>query len=482
MSSESNGRSAPPGDSRFARLSPFEVMYLRGESAIWPGHFGGLAVLEGKALLDGSGQLRLEEIRVRLDRRVALIPQLRRRVHFPGPLRGRPLWVDDHRFAIEHHVHQTAVPSPGGDVQLLETATRTYESLLDRRQPLWELWFLTGLSDGRVGVLLKLHHALADGQAAVAIMGSLFDFEPDTPDPVPESWSLEPIPGGWSLLADSLSTKIRTAGRWARALAQPREMWRRGRLFAQVTRKSLGVEGAPRSSLNRRVGAGRRVRFLRLDLATVKQVAHAHGGKVNDVVLALWSGGLRELLLSRGEPVAGVELTTCLPVSTRSAADATIDNQVGTVVLPLPVWAADVGRRLELIIGTTQEVKARQRPAAIMGVLVRLTATPVGRYFMLHQRATNVLVTNVIGPSVPVYVLGARILDILPIIDLEGNIGVTLCAFSYAGQVFLVVTADATGFPDLDVLMAAMEREWADLTSDALSARSPVAATQEGRT
>jgi hypothetical protein len=135
-----------------------------------------------------------------------------------------------------------------------------------------------------------------------------------------------------------------------------------------------------------------------------------------------------------------------------------------------------------LIIGTTQEVKARQRPAAIMGVLVRLTATPVGRYFMLHQRATNVLVTNVIGPSVPVYVLGARILDILPIIDLEGNIGVTLCAFSYAGQVFLVVTADATGFPDLDVLMAAMEREWADLTSDALSARSPVAATQEGRT
>jgi hypothetical protein len=176
-----------------------------------------------------------------------------------------------------------------------------------------------------------------------------------------------------------------------------------------------------------------------------------------------------------------VELTTGQPVSTRSAADATIDNQVGTVVLPLPVREADVGRRLDLMVGTTQKVKARQRPAAIMGVLVGLTATPVGRYFMLHQRATNVLVTNVIGPPLPVYVLGARILDILPIIDLEGNIGVTLCALSYAGRVFLVVTADAAGFPDLDVLMAGMEREWADLTGGALPARTPVATTQDGK-
>ena len=481
MSLEDTDRSAPPGCSRFARVSSFEHMYLRGESAIWPGHFGGLAVLEGRALLDGSGQLRLEEIRDRLDRRVALIPQLRRRVYFPGPLRGRPLWVDDERFAIEHHVHETAVPSPGGDVQLLDTATRIYQGLLNRRHPLWELWFLTGLSDGRVGALLKLHHALADGQAAVAIMGSLFDFEPDTPDPVPEPWSPEPIPGGWSLLADSLSAKLRTTGRWVRALIRPRELLRRMRMVTQVARRSLGVEGAPHTSLNRQVGAGRRVRFLRLDLATMKQKAHARGGKVNDVVLTLWSGGLRELLLARGEPVAGVELITGQPVSTRSATDATVDNQVGTVVLPLPVWEADVGRRLELVIATTREVKARQRPAAIMGVLVGLTATPVGRYFMLRQRATNVLVTNVIGPPLPVYVLGARILDILPIIDLEGNIGVTLCAFSYAGQVFLVVTADATGFPDLDVLMAGMEREWADLTADVMAC-SPMAAAREERT
>jgi hypothetical protein len=207
-----------------------------------------------------------------------------------------------------------------------------------------------------------------------------------------------------------------------------------------------------------------------LDLATMKDAAHAHEGKVNDVVLALWSGGLRDLLASRGEPVAGVEPTTGLAVSTRSATDGRIDNQVGTIVLPLPVWEVDVQRRLDLVIRTTRKSKAQQRPAAIMSVLAGLVATPVGRYLMLHQRATSVFVTNVIGPPVPVYVLGARILDIVPIPELTGNVGLSLCAFSYAGQIFLVVTADAAGLPDLDVLMAGMERDWHALTGGHINA------------
>ncbi|HSL24755.1 MAG TPA: WS/DGAT domain-containing protein, partial [Acidimicrobiia bacterium] len=309
------------------------------------------------------------------------------------------------------------------------------------------------------------HHAVADGLAAVAIMGSLFDFEPDAPDPAPVPWTPESIPGGWSLLSDNLSTKIRRAQRRVAMLAHPLQVLRKARFIVQVARKTLGVKGAPPTSLNRRVGAGRAVRFLRLDLSLMKDSAHAHDGKVNDVVLSLWAGGLRDLVVSRGEPVAGVELITGLPVSTRSATDAAIGNQVGTVVVPLPVWEADVHRRLDRIIQTTRRVKSRERSAAIMSALVGFTATPLGRYLMLRQRAINVLATNVVGPPVPVYVLGARILDILPIIDLEGNIGVSLCAFSYAGQVFLVVTADAGGFPDLEVLMAGMARDWHALTS-----------------
>lgn len=447
--------------SRFARLSSLDLMFLHLESPDWPGHFGGLAVVEAKALLDGSGRLQLQEARERLNRRLVGVPQLRRRLLFPSPLGGKALWVDDHKFDIQHHVYETTVERPGGDPQLLDTAARLYGKLLDRGRPLWELWFLTGLSDGRVGVLLKLHHSVADGLASVAIMGSLFDFEPDAPDPVPEPWIPKPIPQWWSLVADNLSNKFRGVGRVAAMLGHPVRVVREARLRIRVVREALGQISAPATSLNQVVRLGRRIRFLRLDLAAMKQAAHAHEAKVNDVVLDLWSGGLRELMLHRGEPTSGIELITNMPVSLRAAGDAgIIDNRLGIVALPLPVWEPDVQCRLDLIVRTTRKVKAEQQSAAMAGFLAAASALPFGKFFSAHQHTVNVKVTNVMGPPVPVYVLGARILEILPITRLFGNVGLTLCAFSYARHVYLVVTADATAFPDLDVLMKGMERDW----------------------
>jgi WS/DGAT/MGAT family acyltransferase len=235
-----------------------------------------------------------------------------------------------------------------------------------------------------------------------------------------------------------------------------------------MTRRYFEKKAAPASSLNQPVQPGRLIRFLRLDVARMKEAAHAHEGKINDVVLTLWAGGLRRLLRHRGEPVAGVELISGMPVSLRS--DETIDNQVGTMVLALPVWQDDPSERLELIARRTRTAKTEQQPAAIMGYMAGLAATPIGRYYTTHQRASNVIVTNVMGPSVPVYVLGAQILEVLPIIELVGNIGLTLCAFSYSGEMVMVVTADATAFPDLDVLMVGMGQDWDTLTRRRISA------------
>jgi WS/DGAT/MGAT family acyltransferase len=442
-------------------------MFLRLETAAWPCHFGGLAVLEGKALLDAAGQLRLQEIRDRLDRRLSQVPKMRQRVYFPGPLGGRPLWVDDDQFAIENHVHQTTVEHPGGDGELLETATSVYERLLDRSRPLWELWFLTGLSDDRVGVILKLHHSMADGLAAVAIMGSLFDTEPDAPEPAPAASKPEPVPETWQLVADNLLTKVRTTGRSLARLAHPVRFAGELLAFARLTRRYFGARAAPASSLNQPVKQGRRVGVLRLDLETLRTTAHTHRGKINDVVLALWAGGLRHVLTSRGERVAGVELITGMAATSRSRnGAAAIDNEVGTIVLPLPLSEPDVRRRLDLVVPTTQTAKREQRPKATLRYLAGLAATPIGRYFTAHQRSTNVIVTNVMGPSVPIYLLGTRVLEILPIIELIGNIGLTLCAFSYAGRMYLVVTADASSFPDLDLLMEGMERDWDSLVGE----------------
>jgi hypothetical protein len=213
-----------------------------------------------------------------------------------------------------------------------------YGQLLDRSRPLWELWFLTGLEDGRLGIMLKVHHAVADGSAAVRIMGSLFDLEAAAPDPPPEPWTPRPLPGGWALFVDNLAGRLRTLRAWAALVAHPGRLLRALRVFKQVAKKSFGATKAPTTSLNRPVLAGRRIRFMRTDLDAMKRIAHAHGGKVNDVVLALWAGGLRDLMVSRGEPVEGVELNAGQAVSIREKADATIDNQVGTVVVPLPVW------------------------------------------------------------------------------------------------------------------------------------------------
>jgi len=446
--------------SRFARLSLLDLMFLEVETAAWPCHFAGLAVLEGPSLFDASGRLRLEEIAEELGRRLVRAPQFRRRIHFPGPLQGRPLWVDDDRFDVCWHVHQTAVDLPGGDAELLVAAARICERLLDRTRPLWELWFLTGLSGGRVGVLLKLHHAVADGSAAVMLMASLFDISPGTPEPVAGSWAPEPLPNGWQLLADNLSAKLGQACRAAAALAHPLRLAGAVRVHAGVARQALSPARAPRTSLNRRVETGRRIGFLRLSLAAVKQVAHAHQGRVNDVVLTVWTGGLRHLLASRKEPVARLEPITTVPASSRPAGGTeAAGNEFGAMALPLPVWEADADRRLDLIVGRTREAKAGQHPAAVMGVIARLSATPLGRYFAAHQHAVNVEVTNVAGPPVPVSLFGAQVQAILPIVGPVGNLGPVLCAFSYAGQLFLVVTADAHGFPDLDVLMAGMESD-----------------------
>jgi diacylglycerol O-acyltransferase / wax synthase len=455
--------------SRIARLSSSDLSNLRLETLKTPFHFGGLAIAEAEPFLDASGDLRLEEIRTHIELRLARIPQFRRRIFFPGLLRGRALWVDDSAFDIRRHVLQTEIGPPGGEIELLEAAAGLYDALLDRSHPLWQLWFLTGLSHHRIGVLLKLHHAIADGMAAVAVMGSLFDLDPATPEPLTGSWSPSPVPGSWPLVKDNLSTRSSALGRAITAVLHPIRSFSAlsavlGELRMMLSRRSA----APRTSLNQAVRAGRHVRFVRLDLGVLKEVGHSAGAKVNDVVLDLVAGGLRHLLMQRGEAVAGVNLTGSVAVSLRPSTEAgNLGNQVGVLDVPLPVCEADPRHRLQLIAAATRRAKADQHPAVIQAGVGQLAATPIAQYFMAHQRMINVFTTNVAGPPVPVYLLGARILDVIPIVQIAGNVALAFCAFSYAGGLNLVVTADSTTFPDVDVLVAAMEQTWSELSSGA---------------
>jgi len=424
-------------------------------------HIGALAVLEAGPLLDATERLRLDAIRRRIELRLPRVPVLRRRLFSPGLFQGRPLWVDDADFDIAVHVREIVLSPPAGDAELLEAAERLIGVLLDRGRPLWELWFITGLSGDRVGLVVKLHHAIADGLAAVAMMGSLFDVSPDALDPDQSRWTPMPAPSPWVLFAESVSTRITAMRRAASVLAHPLRVAAATWTISGALVRGLDGAGAPRSSINRPVASGRRIRFARFDLAALKATARSSGGKVNDIVLDLAAGALRELLLGRGERVDGVTLLASIPVSLRRAEQAQdLGNAVGVMVVPLPVGQMDARRRLESIVARSRQAKQRQRPEQVEAFMAWMAATPIAQRFVSRQRLINTFVTNVAGPSVPAYVLGARILDLMPIVSPAGNVTISFCAFSYAGCVYLVVTTDATATPDVDRLIIGAQNEW----------------------
>lgn len=449
---------------RFNRLSSSDFSYLRFETPAAPMHVGALMVVEAAPLQGPGGGLALDRIRRRIASRLDRMPELRRRLYRPGPLCGRPLWVDDPAFDIALHV-RAAPAGPAGDHGFLAAAARAMEPPLDRHRPLWEICFLPAPEEDRLGVLLKIHHAIADGLGVEALMLALFDGERDAADPKPRPWAPQPPPGRWSLLADNWSWRLGAALRAARRL---RQIGRLAGASVDLARALRDSRSAPQTSLNRPVRPGRNVRFVRLDLATAKAVAEAGSGKVNDVVLNLVAGGLRELLRGRREPL-DADLVASVPVSLRPGAEArALGNRVGVMLVPLPVREPDPARRLRLIVEATRRAKSDQRPAFGEHLMSTLAATPLARAFIARQRMVNLFVTDVVGPAAPLYFLGGRVLDIIPIVTSTGNVTVSTCALSYAGSLYIAVTADASACPDIDSMTRRMEAEW---TSAAETAR-----------
>lgn len=450
--------------SRYSRLSLADRSSLRIERLETPAHIAGLCIVEAAPLLDAHGELDLAMVQRRLERRLALVPVLRRIVYRVPPLCGPALWVDDPQFAIERHIHTARVAPPGDERALLDTAEHLLRPLLDRSHPLWQLWLLTGLADGRIGVLFKIHHAIADGLAAVALMTAFFDLVPDAPDPPADVRHPAPAPSTRMLFADNIAGWLAIAGS---TLKHPLRL---ARVSGSTIRDSLGFvrsrHAAARTSLNTLPGVGRRFRVVHLDLEAAREVAHAHGAKVNDVVLSVVTSGMRELLVARGEPVDGLELTTSVPATLRSAETASgeLGNASGALLVRLPAGETDAIRRLERVAASTRAAKAEQHPAYINGLFSWLAASRLAVPMARRQRFVNFFVTNVPGPSVPLYVLGARIDDVVPVLGLAGNVTVMFAALSYCGRLNVLVSADAAACPDVDVLAAGMQRAWNELT------------------
>ena len=432
--------------SRFIRLRAADLLNLAVETKDSPANEGAVLILDGSRLPDG-GQLSLRRLEALLSR----VPQLRRRIHRPGLFGGRPLWIDDPSFDIERHVDQVEVPPPGDEAALLALAGQLMVPLLDRSEPLWHVWFVTGLPHGRLAIVIKLHHVMADGLAALQLLASLVseDAAPPPAEMAAPTWR--------ELVYDNLRARLG-------GLRQVNTM----RLVAAAVRGTYLLlsesRNAPRTSLNAPVGPNRRLAVLRLDLAEVKRVAHAHGGKVNDVILALATAGLRTLLISRGEPVQGVRLHAGIAVSLRGKENpAEGGNRTGAYLVKLPVGESDPAARLLQIVAASVEAKGHQVNTAGNTMLMLLARLGLVRRFTRQQHFTNVMESNIAGPPDPISLLDAAVLDLIPVGNLAGNLALGFLALSYGGHLNLTVQADADLYPDLPVLVDAMRQEWAAL-------------------
>jgi diacylglycerol O-acyltransferase len=435
------------------RLNAADLSMIWPEDFGWPQDIGAIAVLDGASLVDATGRFRIEEVRNRIGGRLPLLTRFRQRLYMPRRGLGWPLWVDATSVDLAHHVDLFPVAA-ADEAEFLSACEGLRRRPLDRSQPLWMMWFLPGLPQGRVGLFMKLHHAVADGVAGVAAFGAFLDVTPDAPPPPSaRPWTPAPIPSNRELFRDNLSRRAQAGRAYLGRLAHPGHTVREIRRGWPAVREAFGEGHAPLTSLNRRVGSDRRLALIRSRLDVMKHIAHAQGGTVNDVLLTAVAAGLRGLLQSRGERVDGLLLRAMVPVSLhREQPGQARGNLDGVMMVPLPIGEPDDLRRLRWIATETARRKMKSRPPG--GTLFRNGL--IQRAFIrhaAHQRFMNVYVANVPGPPVPLYLDRAPLLEVFPVVPIMGNLTLGVGALSYAGQFNLTVVADRDACPDLQVFV-----------------------------
>jgi diacylglycerol O-acyltransferase / wax synthase len=412
-----------------------------------------------------------EEVRASVLGRLEAFPRYTQRLSSPrvGGF-SWPQWVDDERFDISNHVSHATLHAPGGDAELCEWMAEFFSHPLDRARPLWATALVDGLEHGRWALVNKTHHCLLDGVGSVGVMEATLQTEPNPsgqvaapPRPKPPAKKDSLAAHAPQALAQTAASGVHAARAGLHAAIHPSEAWARSRGLAELLVHDE-IVGAPRTSLNVPIGQGRRFTAARVPLADLKQIAHQLGGSVNDVVLAACTTGLRVLLLERGEPVPGHGLRAMVPVNLRAASERlALGNRVSSLFVDLPVAEPVAHVRFSRIVHTTLRLKESDLAAgADTFIELAALAPPVLHAAVARTayatRLFNVTITNVPGPQQPMYGLGARLREVLPVVPLAAAHAVGIAAFSYDGLVTFGLSADRASTPDLAVLAGGIEQ------------------------
>ncbi|HEY7456077.1 MAG TPA: wax ester/triacylglycerol synthase family O-acyltransferase [Solirubrobacterales bacterium] len=466
------------------RLTGLDASFLHMERA------GAHMHVASTILFDGDAPTHAE-FRDHIESRLHLVPRFRQKLRFVPFDQGRPVWVDDPFLNLDYHVRRTALPAPGSEEQLRNLASRIFSQQLDRTKPLWELWLVEGLAGERFAVVGKSHHALVDGVSGVDITTVLFDLEeePENPPVRPPKWAPRPEPSDLDLLKDA----------WRERLTSPREIVRGARAALRGPRKVLrnladtgkmlgAATAAPPTPFNVEIGPHRRLAFVRADLGDFKRVKNAHGGTVNDVVLSVVAGALGNYLRARGHETDELELRAMVPVSVRAAEEhGALGNRISAMMAPLPVYSRDPVERLRVVSETMGDLKGSGQ-AVGAELLTRLTdfapptiASQAAR-LQPAQRFFNLVVTNVPGPQVPLYLMGRRMTSIFPLVPLARRQALCVGIMSYDGRIDFGLVGDYDAMADLDSFALDLEGAIAEAVAAAPPAGGDAQPSERART
>lgn len=459
------------------RLTSTDASFLQRETASAHMHIGGLLLFEGPAPALGA-------LRNHVRRRLHLVPRYRQKLVFPPRGGGRPLWIDDHEFELEWHVRQASLPAPGDEDLLTELAASIASRPLDRRRPLWELWLVdgirpaTGATVERFAMVAKHHHALVDGISGVDLATVLLDLTPEPPRPDTTGlrpWRAQRPPDSLELLCagvrDGMRAAISLTTLTARALATPR------RSATALSEAGTGLSAllaelgrpAPRTPLNVPIGPQRRLRVVSQRLDDYRAIKSSAGVSVNDVVLTVVAGAAGEWLRSRAYDTDGLELRALVPVSLRAAEErGTLGNRLALMRGPLPVGITDPVRRLRTVSRAMDGLKRSKQAvgaAALAAMSDRLPPAVLAQASRLQFSPWlfNLLVTNVPGPQVPLYIMGKRLTDLIPVAFLPAGHALAVAVMSYDGRIAYGLLGDHASLPDMDVLAGGIDQSLAQL-------------------
>jgi WS/DGAT/MGAT family acyltransferase len=475
----------------YDRLSAQDNSFLLWETPYVHMHVASTLVFETGPFRSADGGVDIERYKRATEATLHRVPRYRQKLHWiPGFQHA--VWVDDPRFSLDFHVRHTALPKPGSPAQLKRLSARIMSQPLDRRRPLWENWVVEGLEGGeRFALITKIHHCMIDGASGMDLSQILMSPspEPDELEP-PPPFVPKPAPSRAELLRSEVGRLLGTPLRVARDLRRFSEESEdvreelRTRLRAVVKMAGMGMS-ADETPLNGRVGPHRRFDWWRVPLADLKAIRQALGCSINDVVLTIVTGAVREYLLLRGVDPGGLTFRVSAPVSVRNAEErGKLGNRVSSWVIPLPIAEPDPRAQLAAIHQETDRLK-RERTALGVETIMKMADFTPSTLLTLGARAAsgpiNSIVTNVPGPQFPLYLQGARMLEIYPQVPLLDGLGVGIALASYDGFVHWGFNSDPDIAPDADVFVDQIRSSYARIAQLVPSAPAGHAETGKGK-